>query len=69
MKIFSISGQIERVAAETMMQRHSLRKIPLHHFPPEVARHDKAGNPVLYAIAMTQDQENEFDRLVEDLRV
>lgn len=66
--IFSISGQIEHVAAEVMMKRHALKKIELRDFPKEVARVDAAGRPVRYAIMMTREQENEFDNLVEDLR-
>lgn len=68
MGIFSISGQIEHVATQIMMKRHPLKQIPLHEFPIEAARYDEAGRPVRYAIMMTQEQENEFDKLVSKLR-
>lgn len=67
-KIFSISGQIETVAAEMMVKEHGCYKIMPWDFPEGVARHDEDGRPVAFAIMMNETVERQFDRIVRELR-
>jgi hypothetical protein len=66
--IFSISGQIEEVAAQMMIKRYGCLQIMPWDFPSEVSKFDGAGRPVKFAIQMDEAAERQFDRLVEKLR-
>lgn len=67
-QIFSISGQIETVAAEVVIKEHGLLKIMPWDFPEGVAKFDEAGRPVAFAVMMNDTVERQFDKLVATLR-
>lgn len=67
-QIFSISGQIECVVAELMIERGKATKIELKDFPDTVARFDDANRPVQFAIIIQNQFSSEFNELIANLR-
>lgn len=68
-KIASISGQLERVAAEIMIKAGEIKRIDVKDFPPNVPLFDDAGRPVSFAVVFPNKRvEAKFDALAADLR-
>lgn len=68
-KIASISGQLERVASEIMIESGEIKRIDVKDFPPNVPLVDDAGRAVSFAVLFPNKQaEAKFDALVADLR-
>lgn len=72
MKVFSISsisGQLERVAAEIMLDAGKIVRIETKDFPPGVEKVDAIGRPINFAVVFSSpEREAEFDALVRELR-
>lgn len=67
-EILSICGQLERVAAEIMIERGEAIYIALKDFPAGAPLHDDTGRPAAFAIRIEQNLRRTFDELVADLR-
>lgn len=66
---FSIFGQIEAVAAETMLQQGKGVRIPADQVPASVATNER-GDKVRFAVRFTaRSQTREFEQLCRDLRM
>lgn len=72
MKVFSISsisGQLERVAAQIMLDAGEIVRIEVEDFPANVPRIDAIGRSVNFAVVFSSRQREErFDALVRELR-
>lgn len=68
MKIYSIFGQIEDVAAKIMIEEGTARKIDFADIP-ETARFNSMDQPAKYAIMVFgRDLNHKFEKLIRDLR-
>lgn len=67
-EIFSIFGQLEKVAAEIMIERGEAKKIDAADIPASVAVND-AGTRAYFAVSMPKARVKAFDKLIRELRL
>lgn len=66
-QIFSIFGQCEAAAAQTMIDKYGLHKIEQSEIPPTALFND-AGTKAVFAVVMPAKHLLEFSKLCADLR-
>lgn len=66
-KIYSIFGQIEAVAAETLIEQGRATKVAASSIPP-TARFNHWRQPALFAVIIPERHVAEFEQLIRDLR-
>jgi hypothetical protein len=66
-QVFSIFGQIERVAAELMIKDGQAVRIPREQIPAEVATNVR-GDRASFAVLMQTKHVSKFENLIKDLR-
>lgn len=65
--IFSIFGQIEQVAAETLIERGLAQKIEPAYIPSSVM-YDAQGRSAAFAVSMSSDNVEAFEEMIRNLR-
>lgn len=66
-EVFSIFGQCEAVAADIMIERHGLYRIPASEIPATAAVND-VGTPARFAVVVPARLVPEFNRLCAEMR-
>lgn len=66
-EVFSVFGQIEAAAADSMIRRYGLYRIEFADIP-ETARYNDAEVPARFAFICPRERVAEFNRLCRDLR-
>lgn len=66
-EIFSIFGQLEAVAAEIMIKRGEITRIPANEIPPTAAVNE-AGQAARFAVIVPRAKIAAFNSLIADLR-
>lgn len=66
-EVFSIFGQIEAVAAEIMIEKGEIVRIPANEIPASVAVNDE-GTPARFAVIVPRSRVYAFNELCANLR-
>lgn len=66
-KIFSVFGEVEKLAAEIMIERHGLHKIPLELIPPGADR-NIFGQRAYFAVVVPARFLREFEEVIRNTR-
>lgn len=68
MRIYSIFGQIEEVAANRFIEKGKARRIPSDEIP-QTARYNEQGHVAKFAVMFTDEAEVvRFEEMIADLR-